>query len=192
MRCRAWSTTSSVCTHTSPSGCHSGSCGHPTSALISGNRLSMTPRSSASARPIGRTRRGSRSFSISPQIRSDGRSSSGMAAAELGRLRIERELESRGELHRAQDAQAVVAERRRIDGAQHARLAGPPRPSNGSSYVAGQRIPRDRVDGEIAPPRSLLDRQPRIARHREAAMARGRPSTRVVAARRRDPRPCRR
>ena len=32
MRVRAWSTTISVCTHTSPSGCHSGSCGQPTSA----------------------------------------------------------------------------------------------------------------------------------------------------------------
>ena len=35
---------------------------------------------------------------------------------------VERELEARGKLHRAQHAQAVVAERRRIDGAQDAAL----------------------------------------------------------------------
>ena len=37
MRVRAWSMTCSVCTHTSPSGCHSGSCTQPTSACSSGN-----------------------------------------------------------------------------------------------------------------------------------------------------------
>ena len=37
--------------------------------------------------------------------------------------------------------------------------------------LGGQRIPRNGVDGEIAPPRGLLDRHLRIAGHDEAAMA---------------------
>ena len=41
MRVRASSMTISVWIHTSPSGCHSGSCGHPTSAFISGSSASM-------------------------------------------------------------------------------------------------------------------------------------------------------
>ena len=47
MRVRAWSITSSVWTQTSPSGCHSGSCGQPTSACSSGNSRAMMPSSSA-------------------------------------------------------------------------------------------------------------------------------------------------
>ena len=91
---RAWSMTSSVWTQTSPSGCHSGSCGQPTSASSSGNSRSITPSSSASAKPIeGRAARSS-SFSISPQIRSAGRSSSGIAPAERLRRRIERRARS--------------------------------------------------------------------------------------------------
>ena len=87
MRRRASSITSSVWTQTSPSGCHSGSCGQPTSAFSSGKSRSMTPSSSASAKPSdGRSARSS-SFSISPQMRSAGRSSSGMRAADLFRVR---------------------------------------------------------------------------------------------------------
>ncbi len=57
IRRRASSTTISVCTQTSPSGCHSGSCGQPTSASSSGHSRWTTPRSSASAKPIdGRAR----------------------------------------------------------------------------------------------------------------------------------------
>ena len=37
--------------------------------------------------------------------------------------------------------------------------------------LAGQRIPGDGVDGEVAPPRGLSRRQVRVARHREAAMS---------------------
>ena len=44
--------TISVCVQTSPSGCHSGSCSQPTSDSSSGRTRSMTPRSSASAKPI--------------------------------------------------------------------------------------------------------------------------------------------
>ena len=77
MRVRAWSTTISVCTHTSPSGCHSGSCGQPTSACNSGNSRLTTSSSSASAQPSDGRAAWSSSFSISPQMRSAGRSSSG-------------------------------------------------------------------------------------------------------------------
>ena len=164
---RASSITSSVCTQTSPSGCHSGSCGQPTSAFSSGNSRSMTPSSSASAKPIDGRAASSSSFSISPQIRSAGRSSSGDAR---GRARavagVERELEARGELDRAQHAQAVVAERR-ADRRRAARGASrSPRPSTRIEVLVGQRIPGDRVDREVAAPRRLLDRQ-----------RRGRPST---------------
>ena len=54
---RASSMTSSVCTQTSPSGCHSGSCGHPTSGRSSGRSASTTPMSSASANPRRRSGR---------------------------------------------------------------------------------------------------------------------------------------
>ena len=57
MRRRASSTTISVWTQTSPSGCHSGSCGHPTSARNSGHSRSTTPMSSASRKPIDGTER---------------------------------------------------------------------------------------------------------------------------------------
>ena len=45
-----------------------------------------------------------------------------MRAAQRRGVVVERELEPRGELHRAQHAQAVVAERRGIDGAQQPAL----------------------------------------------------------------------
>ena len=60
----------------------------------------------------------SSSFSISPQMRSAGRSSSGIDAAQRARFVVERESEPRGELNRAKHAQAVVGERRRIDDAE--------------------------------------------------------------------------
>ena len=76
MRARAWSMTISVCTHTSPSGCQSGSCSQPMSAAISGSSDVTTPASRANWKPSD-GRAGSRSsFSNSPQIRSGGRSSS--------------------------------------------------------------------------------------------------------------------
>ena len=93
MRVRAWSITCSVWTQTSPSGCHSGSCGQPASACSSGNSFATTPRSSASAKPID-GRGASSSFSISPQMRSAGRSSSGIARQSVARVVVEREARS--------------------------------------------------------------------------------------------------
>ncbi len=80
------------------------------------------------------------------------------------------ELEPGRELHRAQRAQAVVGERLRIDGAQQAPieiLASRER----IFVLAGQRVPRDRVDREVAPARRLDDRHRRIAVDVEALVS---------------------
>ena len=67
IRCRAWSTTISVVIQTSPSGCHSGSCGHPTRAWISGKSCRTTPRSSARRKPTDGSFGRRSSFSTSPK-----------------------------------------------------------------------------------------------------------------------------
>ena len=168
MRVRAWSTTISVCTQTSPSGCHSGSCGQPTSACSSGNSRSMTPRSSASARPIDGRAAWSSSFSISPQMRSARQVVERNRAAERARAVVER----RARIARRTAARAARAGCRRRTSRDRRRAgrgaARSPRPLNGSRYLAGQRIPGDRVDGEIAPPRGLFERQVGIAGDGEA------------------------
>ena len=79
------------------------------------------------ARAAGRStaaRACSSSFSTSPQMRSAGRSSSGMARHSANVAGSSVQLEARRELQRAQHAQAVVAERPRIDDAQHAVARG--------------------------------------------------------------------
>ena len=83
---------------------------------------------------------------------------------------IEREVEPGGELDRAQHAQAVVGERHRIDDAEKpaAKVAAA---VEWVQVLAGERIPRDGVDGEIAAARGVLERQVRIPCHLEAAMA---------------------
>ena len=81
----------------------------------------MTPRSSASVNPADGRGAWSSSFSISLQMRSDGRSSSAISAAQIARRRVERELESSGELHRAKHTQAVFAEGPEINRAQQLR-----------------------------------------------------------------------
>ena len=78
----------------------------------------MTPRSSASANPSDGRAALSSSFSISPQIRSGGKVVERNRAAQRASLVVERELEPRRELNRAQHAQAVVAEGLRIDDAE--------------------------------------------------------------------------
>ena len=55
--CAPGRSTISVCTQTSPSGCHSGSCGQPTSACSSGNSRAMTPRSQREPQADRRTSR---------------------------------------------------------------------------------------------------------------------------------------
>ena len=91
------------------------------------------------------------------------------AAAQLRGRFVEREVEARRELHRAQDAQAVVGEGVRIDHAQDPAIEIAPAVERVEVF-AGQRIVRDRVDGEVAAPRRLFDRHVRIAGDDEAAM----------------------
>ena len=133
MRSRAWSMTCSVWTQTSPSGCHSGSCGQPTSACSSGNSFSTTPRSSASAKPID-GRGANSSFSISPQTRSAGRSSSGIARQNARGLVVEPRARSARRTAppaaRAGCRRRTSPDRRRAGRA----LSRSPRPSNGSRY----------------------------------------------------------
>ena len=105
----------------------------------------MTPRSSASANPIDGRLGSNSSFSISPQMRSAGRSSSGNVAADRLRAGSIVERESRRELHAAEDAQAVVTEGARVDGSQQLALEVGPA-VEGIEVLAGERIPRDRVD----------------------------------------------
>ena len=103
------STTISVCIQTSPSGCHSGSCGQSTSAAAPATaaRRCRGPRErQADRRPRRRAAAASRSRPRCAR-RADRRAGSGGRSRSR---RLERELEAGGELHGAQDAQAVVAE----------------------------------------------------------------------------------
>ena len=76
IRCRAASMTMSVWTQTSPSGCHSGSCGTSLSAFSSGKSWSIAPSSRSHFNPIEGRCAANRSFSTSPQMRSAGKSES--------------------------------------------------------------------------------------------------------------------
>ena len=156
-----------------------------------GPEASTMPRSRARVRPIEGRGAWSSSFSTSPQMRSPGRSSSGMARQRSTRRRVERAVEPRRELQRAQHAQAVVAERAR-DRPRAGRAVEIGAAAERIEILAGQRIPGDRVDREVAAARRLLDREVGIAGHLEAAMAasdlRFAPRQRDVEVRR----PCRR
>src|SRR5262249_42724255 len=90
--------------------------------------------------------------------------------AQIRRCGIESEFQPCGELNGTEDTQAVIAERRRIDHTQQT----PPDVAAAVErveVVAGQRIPGNRVDGEIPPARSLFNAHRRIAGHLEAAVA---------------------
>ena len=134
MRVRAWSTTISVCTQTSPSGCHSGSCGQPTSASTSGKSCLMTPRSSARRKPTRRLPRLQQELlDLAPdpfrrQIVERNR------RAQRARLLLELALEPRRELDGAQHAKAVVTERAADRPPAGFAAPGPTRPPNGSRY----------------------------------------------------------
>jgi hypothetical protein len=88
------------------------------------------------------------------------------------RLRLfrDRELEPRGELQRAQHAEAVIGERLRVDHPQHAA------PEIGASLeridvLAGKRVPGDRVDREVTAPCGLAYRHRGIAGNGEPGVA---------------------
>ena len=91
-------------------------------------------------------------------------------AADGARRLVDLEFEARRELDGPQDAQAVVAEGRRIDHAQApgAQIAAPP---VGIEVLPPQRVPGDGVDGEVAAARGLRQRQRGVAGYREAAVA---------------------
>src|SRR5690606_31604075 len=83
------------------------------------------------------------------------------APADVGRGRVDRQFEPCGELDTAQHTQAVVAECRGIDHPENTRLE-----IGGAAeridQFAGQRIPRHRVDGEVAPACGFFERQVRV------------------------------
>src|SRR5205807_4873836 len=64
-------------------------------------------------------------------------------ATERARRLVERETEARGELHGAQDTEAVLSKRRRIDGAQQAAIEVLPA-MEGIEIFLGERVPGDR------------------------------------------------
>ena len=166
--------TISVCTQTSPSGCHSGSCGQPTSAAISGNRaLRSTPSSRPSAKPIdGRRAQQQQLLDLAPDalgrqvverrcarqsaLRAARPSSSSNRAANC-RARSTRRLSS------ANVAASTIAQHARARGRRGRRTGRGTRPVSGSEAIA--------LIGEIAAPRGLLDRHVRVAVHLEAAVA---------------------
>ena len=164
--------------------------GQPTSASSSGKRRWSTPSSSASVNPIdGRSAPAAAAFRSHPRsvrrqiVERD-------LAAQLRGRRIELEPEARGELDGAQHPQAVVAEGPGIDRAQQpaVEVRAPPMRID---VLAGQRVERDGVDGEVAAPRRVLDRHLGIAFDREPAVA---ASGLRIASRQRDVdvrRPCR-
>ena len=114
------------------------------------------PDPSRAIRPID-GRGASSSFSISPQIRSAGRSSSVIDRHRSRVCGVEREIEPRRKLDGAQHTQAVVAERGRIDHAEQ--TAGDVAAAVARiEILTGQRIPGDRVDREVAPPHRFVKR----------------------------------
>src|SRR4030095_11699376 len=88
----------------------------------------------------------------------------------LRRLFVQDELEARGELHGAQRTKAVVAERLRVDGAKQMTLQIVTAIER-IHVLVRQRIPRNCVDGEVAPASGLLQRHEGIPSHLEALMA---------------------
>ena len=93
----------------------------------------------------------------------------GRAAGGAGRF-VDLEFQARGELHRAQHAQAVVAEGGPVD---HAQALAPQVVASavGVEVLLAQRVPGDGVDGEVAAPGGFLQRQPRVAGDRESPVA---------------------
>ena len=171
MRVRARSITCRLCTQTSPSGCHSGSCGQPASACSSGKSFAIDAEIHREREADRRPRREQQLLELAPDPLGGQIVERNLAAERRASTSSRVNVEARGELDGAQHAQAVVAERRADRRRAAAGGRDRARPSNGSKYSLGQRIPRDRVDGEVAPPRRLGDRHVRIAGDHEAAMA---------------------
>ncbi len=82
--------------------------------------------------------------------------------ADCARGIVQREPEARTELQRSENPQAVVRKSRRVDDAQKPPRDVAPAVERIEIFV-GERIPRDGVDREVAPPRGFLDGHRRIA-----------------------------
>src|SRR6185503_9347899 len=91
-------------------------------------------------------------------------------AAQLGGLRIERQLEPCAELHRAQYAQAVFDEGAVINSLKQMILQIRAAAEWINRFIR-QRIVEDRVDSKIAATRSLFEGHRRVALDQEASMA---------------------
>jgi hypothetical protein len=130
------------------------------SAANSGQIRSTTPKSRASAQQL---------FHLSPHaLRRQ------IVQGDRGTDRARRggylQFEPRRELQRAQDAQAVVGEREGIDDTEDA-LLQIGTPLEGIDQRAVERVPRDRVDGEVAASGRLLDAHRGVSAHVEALVA---------------------
>ena len=172
MRVRAWSTTISVWTQTSPSGCHSGSCGQPTSACISGNRRAIDLRSSASVEP-DRRRRGAEQelFDLAPDAL--GRQVVERDAAPAARVSRRRPAARSGRRTARRAARAGCRRRSEPGSTTRSRRAGQVGAAvERVGVLAGQRIEADGVDGEVAPPRRIGKRHRRVALDGEASWPR--------------------
>ncbi len=151
----------------------------------------MTPSRRASAKPIDGRSAFSSNFSNSPQMRSAGRSSSEMArqmASLSGSIVSSNRAANCTARSRRSESSANVSG---IDDAQDAAseiLAA----VEGVEILVGERIPTDRVDREVAPPRRLLERHERVALRRRSPCVRILISIRGGEARRRCGRACRR
>ena len=167
---RISSTTISVCTQTSPSGCHSGSCGQPASAAISGMSDCDDTQLESQREPDGRPGGQQQELLNLAQHALAGQIVERDAAAHARRALVHRQREARGELQGAQHAQAVVRKRPLVDHAEHATLEVAPAAER-IEVLAGQRVVEHGVDGEIAPAARLLDGHERVAGDLEAAVA---------------------
>ena len=162
--------TSSVWTQTSPSGCHSGSCGQPTSASSSGNSRSTTAELEREREPDRRPPRAQQQLlDLSPDplgrqiVERNG-------PAERRRRRRRRANSNRAANWTARSTRRLSSPNVGGSTARSSRRSRSPRPSNGSSYSPVSGSQAMALIGEVAPPRGLSQRQRRIARHREAAM----------------------
>ena len=115
----------------------------------------MTPRSIARARPTDGRGRKQELLDFAPDP--FGREIVELnRPAERARFEVELEIEARHELDRAQHPEAVIRKCPGVDHPQAAPLEVVAAAKRIEVFV-GQRIPRDGVDGEIAPPGGLLD-----------------------------------
>ena len=127
------------------------------------------PEVRAAHKPIEGRRDCSSHFSTSAQYSFGGQIGKVYRSAKLDRRRINRVFEARGELHRAQDPQAVLDESFWIDDADDAaRYVFAPAVKI-EDFVL-ERVVHHRVDGEIAAARGLVKTHPRVAFDHEAAM----------------------